>query len=103
MKKKYDVLIFAHVIGYFENPADVLIKFKPFFKKIFIEVPDFDFSYTNHYRKDQNRTLIFTDKNYVNEFNRQEILNEVKKACLIVTDFQCRYGQIRLWCNCAEK
>ena len=99
-REKYDVLIFAHVVGYFENPAEVFEKFKPYFKMIFIELPDFDFSYTNHYRKEEKRSLIFTDKNYINEFNREEILYEIKKAGLTVTDMECRYGQIRLWCIC---
>jgi ubiquinone/menaquinone biosynthesis C-methylase UbiE len=98
--KTYDVLVFAHVVGYFEKPSEVLKKFKPFFKKYFIEVPDFDFSYSNHYRKQEKRSLVFTDKNYVNEFNRDEILVEVKKAGLKVTDMECRYGQIRIWCDC---
>tara|TARA_B100000683_G_C12381976_1_gene511701 strand:- start:296 stop:949 length:654 start_codon:yes stop_codon:yes gene_type:complete len=97
---KYDVLIFAHVVGYFENPYEVFMKFKPFFKHIFIEVPDFDSMYSNHYRKSENRDLIFMDNNYVHEFNRDEILEEVEKAGLKVIDTEFRYGQIRIWCEC---
>lgn len=98
--KTYDVLLFAHVVGYFEKPSEVFKKFKPFFKKYFIEIPDFDFSYSNHYRKKEKRALIFTDKNYVHEFNRDEILEEISVAGLKVIDMECRYGQIRIWCDC---
>lgn len=99
-KQRFEVLVFAHVVGYFEKPHEVFKKFKPFFNRIFIEVPDFDFSYTNHYRKREQRDLIFTDKNYVHEFNRKEILSEIDKAGLKVTDLECRNGQIRIWCEC---
>lgn len=99
-ESQFDVLVFAHVVGYFEDPAEVFKKFKPFFKRIFIEVPDFDCGYTNHYRKKQNRDLIFMDNNYVHEFNREEILAEIEKAGLKVLATEYRYGQIRVWCEC---
>ena len=97
---KFDVLLFAHVVGYFEKPFEVFKRFKPFFNKIFIEVPDFDCMYSNHYRRIEKRDLIFMDNNYVHEFNREEILEEVEKAGLKVIDKEFRYGQIRIWCQC---
>ena len=97
---KYDVLILAHVVGYFERPHEVFLKLKPFFKRIFIEVPDFECVYSNHYRKIENRDLIFMDNNYVHEFNREELLLEVEKAGLKVIDTEFRFGQIRVWCEC---
>ena len=97
---KYDVLVFSHVVGYFKSPNEVFQKFKPFFKRIFIEVPDFDCLFSNHYRKIEKRDLIFMDNNYVHEFNREEILEEVEKSGLKVIDIEFRYGQIRIWCEC---
>ena len=56
--------------------------------------------YSNHYRRIEKRDLIFMDNNYVHEFNREEILEEVEKAGLKVIDKEFRYGQIRIWCQC---
>ncbi|RYF96623.1 MAG: class I SAM-dependent methyltransferase, partial [Chitinophagaceae bacterium] len=72
-EEKFDVLILSHILEHLDNPQSFLDTFKGFFRYIYIELPDFDKSYHNHYRKDLNLQLVYTDDDHVSEFDRDEL------------------------------
>ncbi len=56
---KFDVLILSHILEHLEEPDQFLKQVLPYFKFIYVEVPDFDKTYLNHYRLDQNNPNLF--------------------------------------------
>lgn len=67
-------------------------QFKEFFQYIYVEVPDFNSSLLNTFRKDLRSTFIFTDEDHVNEFERPQI-NEFINGCgLTIEDARYTVG-----------
>jgi 2-polyprenyl-3-methyl-5-hydroxy-6-metoxy-1,4-benzoquinol methylase len=97
--KQFDVLILSHVLEHLDNPKDFLMDFKGFFKKIYIEVPDFDKYYLNHYRKDHKLSLIYSDKDHVSEFDREELKALLNECNIQIVKEEYRYGIQKLWCT----
>jgi len=98
-KAPFDVLILSHILEHLDEPADFLRKFSSFFKKIFIEVPDFDASYMNHYRQRLNSKLNYTDSDHVYEFDREELKELIKSCDLEIDLVEYRYGHQKIWCS----
>jgi hypothetical protein len=62
-------------------------------------VPDFDRHYLNHYRKNLELKLIFSDADHISEFDRDE-LKILLMACQIdIIKEEYRYGVQKLWCS----
>lgn len=98
-KDSFDILILSHILEHIDNPEDFLNKFSSFFKKIYIEVPDFDASYLNHYRLSLNSQLVYSDTDHIFEFDRKE-LKELLNSCNLVVDVEeYRYGVQKIWCS----
>ena len=95
----FDVLILSHILEHLDEPESFLLSFKQFFKFIFIEVPDFDSSYLNHYRKDFKNSLIYSDNDHVSEFDRIELKELLLECGFIVLKEEYRFGVQRLWCK----
>lgn len=96
---KYDVLILSHILEHRDNLAQFLLDYKNYFHFIYIQVPDFDRGYLNHYRHDLKMNMIYTDNDHVGEFNRYE-LSELLSSCVIgIAEAEYRYGVQKLWCQ----
>ncbi len=96
--RKFDILILSHLLEHLDDPEEFIRMFKGFFRKIYIELPDFDKSYLNQYRKDLGVDLIYTDNDHVSEFDRHELVALLERCGVEVLDREYRFGMQRLWC-----
>ncbi|MFZ1528437.1 MAG: class I SAM-dependent methyltransferase [Ferruginibacter sp.] len=97
--RQFDTLILSHILEHLDNPEDFLQKFKGFFKEIYIELPDFDRTYLNQYRKDAGVSLIYTDDDHISEFDRDELMELLQKCHIEVFKSEYRFGIQKLWCR----
>jgi 16S rRNA G966 N2-methylase RsmD len=97
--EKYDVLLLSHLIEHLENPKEFIDKYRLFFNRIYIEVPDFDNTYLNHYRKDVQTDLIYSDPDHIYEFDRIELLALIASCGLEVLSAEYRFGVQKIWCK----
>lgn len=98
-ENKFDVLVLSHILEHLDNREEFLNQYKKYFKFIYIELPDFDKNYLNHYRKEIGDELIYTDNDHVVEFDRDELLILLKKCNIKVSVAEYRFGLIKLWCE----
>lgn len=96
---RFDVLVLSHVLEHLDGPEDFLEKFKGFFTWIYIELPDFDKTYLNHYRLELGSDLIHTDDDHVSEFDRDELHELLERCGMTVVEAEYRFGVQRLWCR----
>ena len=102
-KEKFDAIILSHILEHIDEPLDFLKKCVPHTKKIFIELPDYDKTYLNHYRIQLNNKIQYTDADHVWEFDREELLELIKDAELKVIETDFRFGVMKFWCETYEK
>lgn len=95
----FDVLILSHILEHLDDPKEFLKKFKDNFNSIYIEVPDFERSYLNQYRKDVGAKLIYSDDDHISEFDRDELKDLLTTCGLDVIKEEYRYGLIKFWCK----
>ncbi len=95
----FDVLILSHILEHLDGPEQFLKDFSPHFKWFYIELPDFDKTYLNHYRLDVGSSLLWTDEDHVVEFDREELMDVLGKAGLRIVEAEYRFGLQRLWCT----
>lgn len=95
----FDVIILSHILEHIDDPSIFLQKCIPHTQKIFIELPDYDKTYLNHYRTLLNSELNYTDADHVWEFSREEMLTLIKDVGLKVTDSEFRFGVMKFWCE----
>lgn len=98
-ERQFDVLILSHILEHLDNPEKIVLACKPYVNYIFIELPDFDKSYLNHYRQDLNRNLIYSDADHVSEFDRLEIKQLIQNCGFTVLESEYRFGVQRHWCQ----
>ena len=79
------------------------MEFKDYFKSIYIELPDFDWYYLNHYRLKLNLRLIYSDDDHVSEFDRNELKTLLDECNIKVVKEEYKYGVQKLWCNVNNK
>jgi SAM-dependent methyltransferase len=96
---KFDILIMSHILEHLDDPVAFLKKYSPFFKYVYIELPDFDYSFLNQYRKDLNLKLIYTDDDHVVEFSREELKTVIEQSGLQIISAEYRYGIQKVWCK----
>jgi len=98
-KEKFDVAILSHFVEQFEVPEDFIRKAKEHYRFFYFEIPDFDDSSFNHYRKALGESLIYTDNEDLWVFDR-DALREMIVACgLEVVDAEFRHGVLKFWCK----
>jgi SAM-dependent methyltransferase len=97
--KKFDVLILSHILEHLDDPKTFLLNFKDFFKTIYIELPDFDRYYLNHYRKYVGNKLIYSDNDHITEFDRHELKQLLKECNLEIFEEEYIFGVQKLWCR----
>lgn len=95
----FDVLILSHILEHLDDPKELLLNFKNFFRYVYVEVPDFDRYYLNHYRKDHNLKLIYSDDDHIWEFDREELKNLLVESGIKMLKEEYRFGVQKLWCE----
>ena len=98
-KEKFDVLILAHILEHLDNPKEFIYAFKNYFRFIYIELPDFDKTFLNHYRKDLDMKLNYTDDDHVSEFDRYELETLLAECNINIVESVYRFGVQQLWCE----
>lgn len=96
---KFDVLVLSHILEHLDDPDDFLEKFTPFFDFIYIELPDFDKTLLNHYRKDLGLPIVYTDADHINEFDRDDLAAIIEKRNIRIVFSEYRFGVQKLWCE----
>lgn len=94
---EFDVLILSHILEHLDNPKEFLEGIKSFFTYVYVEVPDFDKSYLNHYRKDEKVDLIYSDNDHVSEFDRFELTQIFSQCNLTVIQAEYIFGIQKVW------
>lgn len=95
----FDVLILSHILEHLENPKGIIKSCRPYVSYMYVELPDFDKSYMNHYRRHLTRDLIYTDADHVSEFDRAEMKDLIKECGFSVLESEYRFGVQRHWCK----
>ena len=98
-QEHFDVLILSHILEHLDNPKEFIDTFKSYFRFIYIEVPDFDKTHLNHYRRDLNMQLIYTDDDHVSEFDRYELANLLRECNIEIVEAVYILGLQQLWCK----
>ena len=99
-KQKFNILILSHILEHIVNPEELINKAKIYFDKIYIELPDFDKTYLNHYRQKEGAKLIYADLDHIWEFDRLEMEDLIKKCDLTIIESEYRFGMMKYWCKC---
>lgn len=97
--QQFDVLILSHILEHLDSPLPFLENFKKFFHFIYIEVPDFERTHLNLYRKILNSDLIYSDNDHIWEFDRIGIKNLIQESNLEIIDEEFRFGVQKFWCK----
>jgi len=93
----FDVLILSHVLEHIDDPEQFLRTFAHRFDRIYVEVPDFEFTTNNAVRLARKRDLIYMDGDHVAEFDRDELEALFKSVGLDILDREFRWGFMRYW------
>lgn len=96
---RFDVLILSHILEHLDDPESFLKRYTPFFRYIYIELPDFDKTFLNHYRKDLHMPLVYTDIDHVSEFDRVELKSLLEKCGIQIITAEYIFGLQKTWCK----
>lgn len=97
--EKFDVLVLSHILEHLDAPEEFLNQFIKHFNYVYIELPDFNKTYLNEYRRLTNSQLIYTDTDHVSEFDRYELNAILQKVGLKVLDAEYAFGIQKVWCK----
>lgn len=98
-EKRFDTLILSHILEHLDDPAEFLRDHKDHFEQIYIELPDFDKNYLNHFRLEVGSKLVYTDDDHVREFDRDELRDLLESCGIRIVEVEYRFGIQRLWCE----
>lgn len=100
--EKFDVLVLTHFLEHISNPREFLAAHAGRFNRMIIEVPDFDRSILNYYRRDLNVPQIYTDADHVTEFDRDDLNVLFSELGMKVIEMESRDGVLRCIVDCAN-
>lgn len=95
----FDVLVLSHVLEHLDNPGLFLSEFAPRFRRVYIEVPDFEASQLNVLRAEEGRALVYSDNDHVSEFDRRELKALIEEAGMRIAEAEYALGVMRFWCT----
>lgn len=98
-EKRFDTLILSHILEHLDEPEEFLRDHKDHFEQIYIELPDFDKTYLNHFRVELGSKLVYTDDDHVREFDRDELRELLERCGIRIVEAEYRFGIQRLWCE----
>jgi SAM-dependent methyltransferase len=98
----FDVLVLSHVLEHVDEPEQFLASVKDRFQRIYVEVPDFDWTELNAVRVARGRKLVQMDDDHLAEFDRDELEDMFASLGLSVLDREFRFGLMRYWVSCRE-
>lgn len=98
----FDVLLLSHVLEHVDDPEQFLASVSKRFDRIYVEVPDFDWTDLNGVRLARGRKLVYMDADHVAEFDRDELERLFAELGLKVIDREFRYGVMRYWLTCEK-
>ena len=98
-EKHFDTLVLSHILEHLDEPEQFLQAFKGHFQQIYIELPDFDKTYLNHFRVEVGSSLVYTDDDHVREFDRDELRELLERCSIRIVEAEYRFGIQRLWCE----
>jgi protein-L-isoaspartate O-methyltransferase len=93
----FDVAILSHVLEHIDEPEKFLASLKSRFKRIYVEVPDLDWTDLNKVRQSRNRQLIYMDDDHIAEFDRDELESIFRDLGFKVLASEFRFGVMRYW------
>ena len=96
LSNNFDLIICSHIIEHLENPLNFLKKLKKFKSNIYLEVPDIENDNLNSVKKKINFYLNYTDNDHIYEFDRNYLINKLKKNNFIIIDEEYKNGVICL-------
>lgn len=91
----FDVAILSHVLEHIDDPKDLLRSIKA--ARIYVEVPDFEWSLNNRVRELRSRPLLYSDADHVFEFTRAELESMFERCGLSIDTSEFRRGVMRYW------
>lgn len=95
----YDVLFLSHILEHLDAPAEFLASVLPYVQEVYVELPDFEKTPLNAYRKRQGMSLVYTDDDHVTEFDRHELRSLLEQSGLQIVEADYRYGHQFYWCR----
>lgn len=95
VSEKYDLIILSHILEHIDDPIPFLSSYIPYTKYIYVEVPDYEKSYHNIFRKDVGAVLQYTDDDHVSEFDREEAEGIFNSLNLEILRKEFRHGVMR--------
>ena len=101
IQKKFDVLILSHILEHLDAPEAVLRGTRNF-RRIYVEVPDYESDRLNRLRSIRKRSLNYSDNDHVSEFTRDEIETLFDASGLKILSRQFKEGVMRYWLGFAE-
>jgi SAM-dependent methyltransferase len=93
----FDVLILSHVLEHVDQPEEFAASVKDRFDRIYVEVPDFDWTDLNGLRVQRKRGLLHMDDDHVAEFDRDDLEQLFASLQLRIIDREFRHGVMRYW------
>ena len=93
-----DVVVLSHILEHLEEPGDMLVHLKKHVTHCYIELPDLDATYLNHFRRLAEAKLQYTDNDHIWEFDRDALREVIEGAGWHVLDSEYRYGVQKHWC-----
>lgn len=94
-----DLVILSHILEHLEDPAGMLTRLKDHVTHCYIELPDLDASYLNHYRQLADAKLQYTDNDHIWEFDRDSLREVIEGAGWRILESEYRYGVQKHWCE----
>jgi SAM-dependent methyltransferase len=96
-EEKFDVIIMSHLLEHIDEPTSFLAKVYPFADRFYVEVPDFDTSHLNYFRKHFGLDLVYTDADHVSEFDRYELKEMFKLNNYYIEHEEYISGVMKFW------
>ncbi len=95
--ERFDVLILSHVLEHLDEPEVFLAGVKDSFDRIYVEVPDFDWTDLNEIRMIRHRQLVHMDNDHIAEFDREELETIFQALSMSIIGSEFRFGLMRYW------
>ena len=98
-QERFDIIILSHILEHIEEPQAFLSSLSGKARFFYIEVPDFEATHLNMYRQAVGTDLIYTDRDHVSEFDREEMEEIIHVSQLTIVETEFHFGVMKYWCS----